>query len=693
MPTQFLILVVDDDAVTRLMICRFLERNGYATKAAEHGREAVEMFQKQSPDLVLMDAKMPLMDGFLACEEIKRLPRSKHTPVMMITGLEDDDSVDRAFAAGATDFITKPIHWAILRNRVKYLLRAVEAERKLHLSDRVFQSTSEGIVVTDAKAVIQSVNPAFSQITGYHSDEAVGRHTRMLKSGNHDLSFYEKMWDALIQSGKWQGEIWNRRKSGELYPQWASFSAIRGPSDEITNYVAVFSDLTAAKESEKTLVHITGHDGLTDLPNRLAFFERTQKFLADARRRQERVGVLMLDLDRFKVVNETMGHNLGDGLLVEVAKRLISVIPDRGLLARMGGDEFGLLCPCVQEPEDMALLAQKVLNILEAPFDIQDMELFIGASIGIGLFPMDGMDVNTLVRNADTAMYHAKEQGRNNFQFYRDKLNTSSMARMILEGSLRSALDRNEFELFYQPQVDIQSGALVGAEALIRWNHPERGMVSPGEFIPMAEETGLILPMGRWALRSACQRAVAWSNEGLPPIRVAVNLSGLQFRQPDFIEIVEREVQRSGLDPQYLELELTESIAMGDVEETFDKLKTLSEMGCQIAIDDFGTGFSSLSYLKRFPIDTLKIDRSFVRNCTEDSEDAAIVKTFIGLAHSLKLRVIAEGVETEPQRLFMVQNSCDEIQGYLYGRPMPAGEFQKMLTEQLHNGGGVHLTP
>ena len=681
LPTLF---VVDDDAITRLMLCRFLEKIGYVAVGLANGAEAVAEFDKGLPDIVLMDANMPVMNGFDACAELKSRPAAKHVPVLMITALNDDESVDRAYAVGAVDFITKPVHWANLRNRVGYLLKNIEAERKLHLASSVFESTNEGIVVTDSQAIIQSINPAFTRITGYGAEEVLGRNMNLIQSGRHDKQFYEKFWEVLKETGKWQGEFWDRRKDGRVYPQWLNINAILGSDGSLLNYVGVFSDLTALKESEENLLHLLGHDALTDLPNRHLFKERSSFALKDAQSKKGMVAILLLDLDRFKVINDTMGHDVGDRLLIQVGERLSDVLLSQhrsgaGVLGRLGGDEFAVILPKLLQPQDAAHFAKKLLDVLSKPFMAEEMDYFLGASIGISVYPFDGEDVRALMKNADAAMYHAKEQGRNNFQFYRDDLNKSSMARIMMERDLRSAVEKNEFVLFYQPQMALDTGKLVGAEALIRWLHPQRGMVSPGEFIPLAEETGLVVPMGTWALETACRQSKMWWDAGFPPVRVAVNLSGIQFKQPEFIDMVVGIVERSGLDARWLELELTESIAMGDVEDTYSKLKMLSNVHIQLAIDDFGTGFSSLSYLKRFPIDTLKIDQSFVRNCTVDTEDAAIIRTLVGLAHSLGLSVIAEGVETKEQLDFLKLQGCDEIQGYFYARPLPVEAFADFM--------------
>ncbi|MBF0461357.1 MAG: EAL domain-containing protein [Magnetococcales bacterium] len=689
MKKQPVIFVVDDDVVTRLMLSRFLEKCGYVVVGLSNGAEAVAALEEGLPDIVLMDANMPVMNGFDACAAMKSHPGGKHVPVLMITGLNDDESVDRAYAVGAVDFITKPVHWAILRNRVGYLLKDLEAERKLYLASSVFDNTNEGIVVTDPDAIVQSINPAFTRITGYSAEDALGRSMKLIQSDRYDRAFYKKFWETLTGTGKWQGEFWSRRKDGRDYPQWLTISAIRSPDGSVQNYVGVFSDLTALRESEESLLHLLGHDTLTDLPNRHLFQERLSFALDDAQGRAGMVAILWLDLDRFKVINDTMGHDVGDQLLIQTGKRLTHLLATHqqllgtGVLGRLGGDEFGIIMPTLTHAQETTPLAKTLLETFAKPFVVNEMEYFITVSIGIGISPLDGEDVQTLMKNADAAMSHAKEQGRHNFQFYRNSLNTFSMARMLMEGNLRNGLERNEFLMFYQPQMDAQTGRLVGAEALIRWLHPQQGMVAPGEFIPLAEEIGLIVPMGAWALKTVCQQAKAWWDTGLPPLRIAVNLSGIQFKQPDFIDVVTMALASSGLDASGLELELTESIAMGDVGTTYAQLKILSDARITLAIDDFGTGFSSLSYLKRFPIDTLKIDQSFVRHCTQASDDAAIIRAVVSLAHSLGLTVVAEGVETAEQVAFLRQESCDVLQGYYYSRPLSAANFLEFMKKHL----------
>lgn len=678
-----LFFVVDDDAVTRLTLGRFLENQGYDAIRLDGGLAALAELDHHLPDIILLDARMPDMDGFETMEAIKEKKGAQRIPILMITGLNDDESVDRAYDMGAVDFITKPVNWAILRNRVTYLLREIDHERRLYLAASVFDNTTEGIVVTDELGTIQSVNPAFTKITGFTPSDVVGANMRFLRSGQQDEKFYAQFWETLLNTRKWQGEFQNRHKDGSIIAQWVTISGIVGVDGKVERYVALYSDLTALRESEANLAYLSGHDTLTDLPNRHLFQERLAIALAENRERSSLLGVMVLDIDRFKVVNDTLGHDKGDQLLIRVSRRLRKVLPRNVVMGRTGGDAFGFILPDLDQSSDAARIGQMLLGALGKPFVIdgeEAVEFFVGASIGIGVSPLDGVDVKTLLRNTDAAMYHAKEQGRNNFQFYRNDLNIATMARMLMESSLRSAMEKGEFILYYQPQVEAATGRLVGAEALIRWQHPLNGMIFPGDFVPLAEETGLIVPIGQWVLQTACQQMAIWRKKGFAPLRIAVNLSGIQFKQPDFSERIIQIVHETGVEKKWLELELTETIAMGDVEGTYDKLKALSEETFQLAIDDFGTGFSSLSYLRRFPIDTLKIDRSFVRNCVEDADDATIVRTFIGLAHSLGLSVVAEGVEEEGQLAFLRAEGCDVIQGYYFSRPLAPEAFEDFMT-------------
>jgi diguanylate cyclase (GGDEF)-like protein/PAS domain S-box-containing protein len=529
------------------------------------------------------------------------------------------------------------------------------------------------------------VNPAFTRITGYTLEEAIGQSPRIMASGRHDAAFYESMWNSIIESGYWQGEIWDRRKNGEVYPKWLSIVTVKDNHENILNYIAVFSDISERKAADDRIHFMAHYDALTGLPNRVLLHDRIFQAITVAPRFDRKVAILFLDLDRFKTINDTLGHSIGDLLLQSVAERLKSCIRSSDTIARLGGDEFIVVLPDLLEGAYAASVAQKILDIISTPFLIRDVELNTSASIGISLYPDDGRSNEDLIVNADVAMYRSKESGRNNYHFFIPEMNDSAYERLTMENSLRRALERREFVLHYQPQVNSETGRIIGAEALVRWQHPEMGLVPPGMFIPIAEESGLIVAIGEWVLREACRQNKAWQDEGLSPFPVAVNLSTAQFRQKNLTTLLVDVLKETGLDPRWLELEITESGIMQGGEAVVKTLHSLKQMGLKLSIDDFGTGYSSLSYLKRFPLDKLKIDQSFVRDITTSQDDAAIVIAIIGMARSLKLRVIAEGVETRGHLDFLTSNGCAEIQGYYFGKPEPADGFGRLLSQGLWN--------
>ena len=559
------------------------------------------------------------------------------------------------------------------------------AEQKLRLAAKVLENTEEGIMVADARSRIVAVNPAFSRVTGYSAAEAIGNTPAMLKSGIHDEVFYRDLWRTLDETGRWQGEIWNRRKNGEIYPEWLNLSVIRNEAGEVDHYVGIFSDIANQEDMKKRLHELAYHDALTGLSNRNLLWDRMQQDLVHSRRSGELMAILFLDLDRFKVINDTLGHGAGDQLLKAVADRLRGCVREGDTLARLGGDEFVAVLSHLEEGQVAAHIAGRMVEALSMPFMIQGHELVVTTSIGICLHPGDGEDIDSLVRNADIALYRAKEHGRNNFQFYAGPVNDKAQQRQVLEMDLRRALERNEMYVLYQPQTDIPSGRVVGVEALIRWRHPELGLIPPTEFIPIAEDAGLIAQIGEWVLRTACAQNKAWQDAGLPPVQMAVNLSSRQFKQQDLVGVVKRALAETGLAPQYLVLELTESIFTEDVDAARGMLEQIKGIGVELSIDDFGTGFSSLSYLKRFPMDTLKIDRSFVQDSSVNPDDSAIVEAIIGMAGSLRLKTIAEGVETEQQQAFLSEHGCATMQGYLFAHPLAPEQFAEYLGKSLTN--------
>ncbi|MBF0322874.1 MAG: EAL domain-containing protein, partial [Magnetococcales bacterium] len=560
------------------------------------------------------------------------------------------------------------------------ILERIRAQASLQLAGKVFENASEGIIITDNHAVILDVNPAFTEISGYSREEAIGADPSMGRSGRHDNEFYAHMWKTLLEAGSWRGEVWDRRKDGTVYPKMVSINAVRDTWGRTLNYVGIFSDITRIKATEQRLEQLAYYDPLTGLPNRMLFRDRLVHEIELSKRNENMLAVFFIDLDRFKYVNDTFGHAAGDQLLIEVSQRISGKVRKSDTVSRLGGDEFTVILSNIGKESQAANIASAIIQSLQEPIMLGAHEAYVGASIGISIFPADGSDFDTLTKNADLAMYRAKESGRGVFRFFETVMDTDSNKRMKLELKMRRAVENNEFTMFYQPKFLVANRQLVGAEALVRWNDPEIGMVSPAQFIPLAEETGLIIPLGEWILNSVCCQTKQWCDQGFNP-KVAVNLSASQFMLDNIADTIQNILKTTGLSPANLELEVTESMVMVDLNKAIHTMSLLQDMELGITVDDFGTGYSSLNYLKRFPLRSLKIDQSFVRDLTEDSDDAAIVSAIISMSHSLNLRVVAEGVETEEQFAFLHRHACDEVQGYLLGRPMPADQFERLLAE------------
>ncbi len=561
-------------------------------------------------------------------------------------------------------------------------VQKVLAAESLKQAAAVFESSREGVVITDLEPRIVAINRAYTEITGYTKDQVVGKNPKVIKSGRHGKLFYQAMWESLGKIGYWSGEIWNRRKNGEIYPQWLTITTVYNDRHEPWNYVGVFTDLTQMKQSEARLVHLAHYDPLTGLPNRLLAQSRLQHAIERVQRRDRRIATLYVDLDRFKNVNDSLGHPIGDELLIMMASRLKKRLREEDTLARLGGDEFLVILEDIKDSTEPAMIAQTLIDLLVTPFALPSgHEIFINASIGISLFPDDASNVTELIQHADMAMYLAKQEGRNTYRYHTEALSIAANERLMLETRLRQALMADEFVLHYQPLIHARSGRVFGVEALVRWQPPGKPMVPPGKFIPIAEETGLIVPLGEWVLRTACAQGRAWMDAGLPPLVIAVNLSVRQFRSENVVELTRRVLAETRLPADCLELELTESMFMEHAEQSIETLKTLKSLGVQLAIDDFGTGYSSLTYLKRFPIDKLKIDQSFVHGLANDPNDREIAATIIAMARSLKLNVLAEGVESEQQLDFLNRHGCDYYQGYLFHRPAPAQQLEAWLRD------------
>jgi diguanylate cyclase (GGDEF)-like protein/PAS domain S-box-containing protein len=557
---------------------------------------------------------------------------------------------------------------------VSYALDGFERDASIRLAAEVFEQGKEGIMITDTRGRIVRVNRAFSEISGYGEADALGQTAGLLSSGRHGKEFYRAMWDAIDASGHWQGEIWNRRKDGNIYPEWLAISRVLDDNGQPSHYVGIFSDISAHKEAEARIQRLAHFDALTGLPNRALLQDRARHALGMAQRSGEQVAVLFVDLDHFKNINDTLGHRIGDELLVEVGRRMGDMVRNEDTVSRQGGDEFVVVLLGV-DADDAAHISQKLIEAVAVTFRVEQYELVVTPSIGIAMYPSDGEDFEALCKSADTAMYRAKQDGRNTFRFFTPQMQEHSVRKMQLEGSLRNALSRGELQLHYQPQVALADGRMVGVEALLRWHSGELGEVMPAEFIRVAEDGGLILPIGEWVLRTAVRQMKAWIDGGMAPMIMSVNLSAVQFRHANLPQLVEQILAEEGLAPEFLELELTESVAMDDPLAAIAVMDALHARGIRMSIDDFGTGYSSLSYLRRFQVYKLKIDQSFVCDITEDPEGRAIVQAIISLANSLGLRTIAEGVETEGQLEFLRQQGCQEVQGYYFSRPLAADDL------------------
>ncbi|MEN2398022.1 phosphodiesterase DibA [Pseudomonas halotolerans] len=546
---------------------------------------------------------------------------------------------------------------------------------RLRQAAAVFDCTREGVLVTDPNGLIVHVNRAFMTITGYAREEVLGRRPNLFKSGRHGPDFYQEMFASLGSLGEWSGEIWNRRKSGEIYPQWQTIRVVRDDSGQVSHYVAVFSDISAIKDSEHELAYQAHHDPLTGLPNRLLFSDRAEQALTSSQLHKRGCALLLVDLDHFKNINDSLGHHVGDQLLKSVAERFRGLFAPGVTLARLGGDEFAVLVENCSQPGQAAILAQRIIDALKEPVCLDNQLLFINASVGISLFPGDALSAGQLLRNADSALFKAKSAGRDGYALYTEELTAHAQQRVEIASELRRALQQQELRVHYQPVHDLATSRLIGVEALVRWEHPQRGLVSPAEFIPIAERTGLIAQIDTWVMEQACRQMRQWQEAGVALSFVAVNVSSRLFARRELYEQVARVLHVSGLDPACLELEVTESAVMDDPEVALEQMHRLRELGVRLAIDDFGTGYSSLLRLKRLPVQKLKIDQGFVAGLPWDEDDAAIVQVIIALARSMGMQVQAEGIEQREQAAFLLEHACGMGQGYWFGRPVAAQQL------------------
>jgi diguanylate cyclase (GGDEF)-like protein/PAS domain S-box-containing protein len=686
-PEALRILMVEDSEDDVALILRQLCRGGFepSYERVETAQDMTSRLAQQEWDLVLSDYNMPRFSGHDALQVL--IDSGRDIPFIIISGAIGEETAVELMKAGAHDYIMKD-NLARLAPAVERELREAKnrrakrhTEETLLLSARVFENSAEGIIITDANAKIMRVNQSFIEVTGYSEMEVLGKRPNILQSGRHDEDFYRHLWASVKEQGHWQGEVWNRRKSGEVYPEWLTISAVQNEAGDDTHYIGSFTDLSQQKEAEERIQHLMYYDALTDLPNRTLFRDRFKQSMERAKREKRHIAFVHVDLDRFGNINDSLGHRMGDHLLCQVGPRIQQAVRNQDIVARLGGDEFSIALTGLAHLDDMQPLLNALSNTFSDPFDVGGKEIFVTSSFGVAIFPDDTEAYDDLVRFADTAVHHLKRQGGSGVQFYNRSMSVDGDERISLESALRHALKREEFRLYYQPQVAMD-GKIIGVEALLRWQHGDEGMVFPSKFIPLLEETGLIISVGEWVLRQACRDQRAWKEAGHAPIPIAVNLSPRQFRNKDLISMVCHVLEEMDADPSLIELEITESSVMDNPDEAMVILRELHDMGISIAIDDFGTGYSSLSYLKRFPLDVLKIDRSFVADVPGDADDEVIIDTIIAMAHRLKLNVTAEGVEEAAQVDFLREHGCDQMQGYYFARPMPAAELQADLPLQ-----------
>lgn len=542
-------------------------------------------------------------------------------------------------------------------------------ERKL--ATKVLENISEGVIITDNKGRILSVNPAFEIVTGFSEEEVLGNNPSMFQSGIHGAEFYKKMWLDINEIGFWKGEIWNKKKNGEVFPEWLTISSIKDDNGIVTNFVAVFSDITDRKHTEEKLRKLAHYDTLTGVANRYTLNTRLESLIQTASKYNQQLAILFLDLDRFKHINDTLGHSYGDLLLKEVSIRLKGLIKNKDIIARLGGDEFVIVLTNIKHPKEAVIVAEDIIHALSSSFLLNKHEVYVSTSIGISFFPLDGTSMESLLRNADKAMYQAKSSGKNHFEFYHTDMHQNESKQMKMEVLLRKAIEQNELFLVYHPQVDLKTGQIIGVEALVRWKQEELGIVSPVDFIPLAEETGLIIPISEWIIKQACEDIKNIHLNGFSHVKVSINISALHFNQDTFLKSVETIISHANVDPHSIEFELTESMIMPNATHIINRLVKLKKLGIKLSIDDFGTGYSSLSYLNRFPLDTLKIDKSFVSKLGVYHDDSSLVEAIITIAHRLNLSVVAEGVESKKQLEFLKKEKCDAIQGYYITKPVP----------------------
>jgi diguanylate cyclase (GGDEF)-like protein len=703
---QPFVLIVDDDPVIRLLAGQALGAMGMLVLETETGQEALEAVRNATPDLIILDVELPGRDGLEVCAELRSLPAGSEVPVLIMTGRDDSEVIERAFEVGATDFIGKPVDWKLLQHRVRFLMRAHGAFSELKNTLTALRDSESRLANAQRLAQIGNWEWVPGSDEMLWSEQVHHIFEIPQQSGASSLSAFlgvahpddrEDLEKAMTSAASESRplEIDHRIVLGDDHDRVVrqQLEITQGPSGEAHLVSGTIQDITDRHRAEEQIRYFAYYDDLTALPNRTMLTEQLERVLRRAEHAQEKVGLLFVDIDRFKRINDTLGHRFGDSVLKALADRLFDTVrstdyagraqpPDATSLSRLGGDEFAVVLKQLGSSEDASHVSRRILEELRAPLVVEGQRLDLTGSIGIALYPEDGGDPETLLRNAGAALDQAKRLGQNGYQFFDQSMNERAIRNMHLESGLRAGIERGEMLLHYQPQIDARTGAIASVEALVRWRSIDHGFVSPVDFIGLAEESGLIIPLGEWVLRTACAQNRAWREAGLPPVRIAVNVSSHQVQAGGLVETVERTLQDTPLDPRFLEIEITESALIGDEPSVVETLERLHEMGIRLSLDDFGTGYSSLSHLVQFPIDTLKIDQSFVRELGVSRQADAITTAVVKMGHNLGLEVVAEGVETADQERFLLSLGCDTFQGYLYSRPIEADDLAELLRER-----------
>lgn len=711
MPYRGEVFIIGAEADETRMLADRLRVEGYSVHGAHNEDQALTALNLHLPSLILLDMATPAMDGVALCRRLKSDEATRDVPVILLATHAELLSKIKDSHIGAQDYITKPYQMdeVLLRIRIQLELRSLQidleqrvqqrtaqleaaaealrgevemrrkAEEALELAGKVFEASVDGIMVTSPDGNVMAVNPAFTRITGYSDEEMRGKSPGVLQSDRHDERFYDSRWAAVRENGHWTGEVWNRRRDGNVLPMMETITACVDRDGNLSNYIIVLVDISEMRDAQTLIKFLAYHDPLTGLPNRIVAREHFDILVESANASDELIAVICFDIDRFKLINDSIGHAIGDQVLKILAGRFLSSLGEADKITRQGGDEFLLIAGGIKSLDQAASIAQMIIELVEQELSVDGQRLSISASLGIALYPLHGESLDGLLQSAENALYQAKKDGGNSYRFFTEDMGRSAVRKLEMQTLLRAALANRELQVFYQPKVELRSGRIIGAEALLRWRNPRLGNVSPAEFIPCAEETGLIHPIGEWVLRSVCSQIREWREDGLGDIHVSVNLSGHQFMDRSIGERIESAIHSNDIPARLIELEITESILMGNVHNAVSVLRALKGIGLSISLDDFGTGYSSLSYLKNLPIDILKIDKSFVDEVHSNSYDAAIALTIIALSRNLGLQVIAEGVENEEQYDFMYEHGCDLIQGFYISKPLPAADFAEFV--------------